>query len=115
MALWSIMAVPLILSVDLRTISDWAREIILNKNLIAINQDPLGAMGQRILKVTIHFYLPEIEFILCFQLNGHVEVWSKSLKDERTAVSVEYVGFVLLNMIFSLLPFFRNHMAHRFI
>ena len=51
MALWSIMAAPLILSVDLRTISDWAREIILNKNLIAINQDPLGAMGQRILKV----------------------------------------------------------------
>jgi len=51
MALWSIMAAPLILSVDLRTISDWARDIILNKNLIAINQDPLGAMGRRILKV----------------------------------------------------------------
>jgi len=51
MAIWSIMAAPLILSVDLRTISDWARDIILNKNLIAINQDPLGAMGRRILKV----------------------------------------------------------------
>jgi len=45
------MAAPLILSVDLRTISDWARDIILNKNIIAINQDPLGAMGRRILKV----------------------------------------------------------------
>jgi hypothetical protein len=53
MALWSIMAAPLILSVDLRTINDWARDIILNKNLIAINQDPLGAMGRRILKVII--------------------------------------------------------------
>ncbi len=53
MALWSIMAAPLILSVDLRTISDWARDLILNKNLIAINQDPLGAMGRRILQVTI--------------------------------------------------------------
>lgn len=52
MALWSIMAAPLILSVDLKTISDWARDIILNKNLISINQDPLGAMGRRILKVT---------------------------------------------------------------
>lgn len=49
--MWSIMAAPLILSVDLRNISDWARDIILNKNLIAINQDPLGAMGRRILKV----------------------------------------------------------------
>jgi len=68
MALWSIMAAPLILSVDLRTISDWARDIILNKNLIAINQDPLGAMGRRILK-----------------LAGNVEVWSKPLKDDRVA------------------------------
>jgi hypothetical protein len=45
------MAAPLILSVDLRNISDWARAILLNQNLIAINQDPLGAMGRRILKV----------------------------------------------------------------
>lgn len=45
------MAAPLILSVDLRTISDWARDILLNKNLIAINQDLLGAMGRRIIKV----------------------------------------------------------------
>ncbi|CAF3704202.1 unnamed protein product [Rotaria sp. Silwood1] len=68
MALWSIMAAPLILSVDLRTINDWARDIILNKNLISINQDPLGVMGRRILK-----------------LNGNVEVWSKPLIDDRTA------------------------------
>ena len=52
MALWSVMAAPLIMSVDLRTIPDWARDILLNKNLIAINQDPLGAMGRRILKVS---------------------------------------------------------------
>jgi Alpha galactosidase A len=51
MALWSIMASPLILSVDLKTIPDWARDIVLNKNLIAINQDPLGTMGRRILQV----------------------------------------------------------------
>jgi hypothetical protein len=56
MALWSVMAAPLILSVDLRTISDWARDILLNKNLIAINQDPLGAMGRRILKVYKSFF-----------------------------------------------------------
>ena len=53
MAMWSIMAAPLILSVDIRTISDWARDLILNKNIIAINQDPLGVMGRRILKVIL--------------------------------------------------------------
>lgn len=51
------MAAPLILSVDLRTISDWAKAIILNKNLIAINQDPLGNMGVRILQVFSVFFL----------------------------------------------------------
>lgn len=51
MAMWSIMAAPMIMSVDLNTIPDWARDILLNKNLIAINQDPLGAMGRRILQV----------------------------------------------------------------
>ena len=56
MALWSIMAAPLIMSVDLRTISDWARDIILNKNLIAINQDPLGVMGRRILQVKLELF-----------------------------------------------------------
>jgi len=66
MALWSIMAAPLILSVDLRTITDWARDIILNKNLIAINQDPLGAMGRRILKVIISIVFPTDSSILFF-------------------------------------------------
>ncbi|CAF4078133.1 unnamed protein product, partial [Rotaria sordida] len=73
MALWSIMAAPLILSVDLRTIPDWAREIILNKNLIAINQDPLGIMGRRILK-----------------LDGDIQVWSKPLKDDHVAFVALY-------------------------
>lgn len=64
MALWSIMAAPLILSVDLRTISGWARDIILNKNMIAINQDPLGAMGRRILKVIQPFLFTGYIFLL---------------------------------------------------
>ncbi len=66
MALWSIMAAPLILSVDLRTISDWARDIILNKNLIAINQDPLGNMGKRILQVICIFSFTILKFISNF-------------------------------------------------
>jgi hypothetical protein len=64
MALWSIMAAPLILSVDLATISDWAREIILNRNLIAINQDPLGAMGRRILQVIRSIFSFYTRFVL---------------------------------------------------
>lgn len=50
MALWSIMAAPLIMSNDLRSLDNAARAILQNKAVISINQDPLGIQGRRILK-----------------------------------------------------------------
>lgn len=50
MALWAIMAAPLFMSNDLRTISSGARTILQNKMIIGINQDPLGIQGRRIVK-----------------------------------------------------------------
>lgn len=72
MALWSILAAPLIMSVDLRTIDPKYADILKNKNLIAINQDKLGIMGKRIAKIQ------------------SIEIWSKQLSNEFTA-------FVFLN------------------
>jgi len=51
MALWSIMASPLIMSVDLRTINAASRSLLLNRRAIAINQDRLGVQGRRIAQV----------------------------------------------------------------
>jgi alpha-N-acetylgalactosaminidase len=67
MALWSIMAAPLIMSVDLRTIKPDYRDILQNKNMIAINQDKLGVMGKRIGGI------------------DRVQIWAKLLSGERTA------------------------------
>ncbi|XP_069014487.1 alpha-N-acetylgalactosaminidase [Embiotoca jacksoni] len=50
MALWAIMAAPLLMSNDLRTISSGARSILQNKMAIGINQDVLGIQGRRIVK-----------------------------------------------------------------
>ncbi|XP_047430483.1 alpha-N-acetylgalactosaminidase [Mugil cephalus] len=50
MALWAIMAAPLFVSNDLRTISSGAQNILQNKLAISINQDPLGIQGRRIVK-----------------------------------------------------------------
>ncbi|XP_068198420.1 alpha-N-acetylgalactosaminidase [Antennarius striatus] len=50
MALWAIMAAPLFMSNDLRTISSGARGILQNKMAISINQDPMGIQGRRIVK-----------------------------------------------------------------
>ncbi|XP_030201523.1 alpha-N-acetylgalactosaminidase [Gadus morhua] len=50
MALWAIMAAPLFMSNDLRTISSGARAILQNKAIIRISQDPMGVQGKRLLK-----------------------------------------------------------------
>jgi len=46
--MWAIMASPLIMSVDLRTIPQQSKDILLNRNVIAINQDKLGKQGKRV-------------------------------------------------------------------
>ena len=52
MALWSIWAAPLIMSVDLRTIRPQSRALLLNRSAISINQDPLGIQGMLVAKVS---------------------------------------------------------------
>merc|ERR1711981_1027026 len=48
MAIWAIMAAPLIMSTDLRTLKQEFKDILLNKDVIKINQDPLGIQGTRV-------------------------------------------------------------------
>ncbi|XP_012880386.1 PREDICTED: alpha-N-acetylgalactosaminidase [Dipodomys ordii] len=50
MALWTILAAPLFMSNDLRTISPQNMDILQNPLMIKINQDPLGIQGRRIVK-----------------------------------------------------------------
>jgi len=47
-SLWSIMAAPLLIGTDLRKISPSALEILLNKEVIAVDQDPLGKQGKQV-------------------------------------------------------------------
>ena len=44
-ALWAVLAAPLYISADLRSISQDSLAILKNEEVIAINQDPLGAQG----------------------------------------------------------------------
>merc|ERR1712113_794716 len=47
MAIWSISASPLIMGNDLRSVPAESKAILLNKDAIAVSQDPLGKMGIR--------------------------------------------------------------------
>jgi alpha-galactosidase len=69
MSLWALASAPLLAGNDLRNMSDATRSILLNKEVIAIDQDPLGKQAS-LLKT------------------GSLERWLKSLSDGGVAVGI---------------------------
>ena len=67
-SLWAILAAPLMAGNDLRTMSPEIRDILTNKEVIAVDQDPLGIQGRRVRR------------------DGDLHVWVKQLKDGSRAV-----------------------------
>lgn len=67
-SLWAIMAAPLMAGNDLRSMRPEIRDILTNKEVIAVDQDALGQQGRRVRK------------------EGDLEVWAKQLKDGSRAV-----------------------------
>ncbi|XP_054708264.1 alpha-N-acetylgalactosaminidase-like [Uloborus diversus] len=65
--LWAIMASPLLLSNDLRNIKPEFTELLTNKEIIAVNQDPLGMMGKRVYN------------------NSGIEIWKRPISPESNA------------------------------
>lgn len=70
-SLWAIVAAPLMAGNDLRRLDDSTRAILLNRDLIAVDQDSLGAQGT-----------------LISQQNGLLQVWMKPLADGSRAVAL---------------------------
>ena len=69
-SMWCILAAPIIAGNDIRSMSAETRAILTNKDLIAVDQDPLGVQGHRVRK------------------DGDLEVWSKQLGDGGRAVAL---------------------------
>jgi hypothetical protein len=53
-SLWSISKAPLIIGCDVRKISAAALSILTNPEVIAVNQDPLGIQGKKIVSIASH-------------------------------------------------------------
>jgi hypothetical protein len=58
LSIWSIWSSPLIMSNDLRDMPPGHKEILLNKYVIAVDQDPLGIMGRMVVQVTFLSLIP---------------------------------------------------------
>jgi alpha-galactosidase len=65
---WALLAAPLMAGNDVRSMSPEIKEILTNREVIAVNQDQLGRQGHRVRK------------------DGDLEVWSKTLTDGSRAV-----------------------------
>ncbi len=70
MNMWCMFSAPLMIGCDVRNMDTVTRSILLNKELIAINQDKLGKQGFRV-----------------FSKNG-LEAWKKPLSGDRYAIAL---------------------------
>ena len=73
MSLWALSAAPLLAGNDIRKMSEATRSILLNKEVIAVDQDALGKQAVPV-------------------KNGDLETWVKPLADGGVAVGVVNVG-----------------------
>jgi alpha-galactosidase len=69
-SLWSLMAAPLIMGNDLTNMNTATRNILMNPEVIAVDQDPLGVQGSKVVD------------------NGGLQVWSKKLSGTGTRAVV---------------------------
>jgi len=69
-SMWAMLAAPLMAGNDLRTMTPAIRDILVNRDVIAVNQDPLGRQGRKV------------------RDDGDTEVWAKELADGSRAVAL---------------------------
>ena len=67
-SMWALLAAPLMAGNDLRDMKPEIQQILTNKEVIAVDQDPLGRQGRRVHK------------------DGDLEVWAKQMQDGGRAV-----------------------------
>ena len=85
MSLWAILSAPLIIGLDLTQPPTWAMSIISNAEMLAINQDVLGAQGASVAEYTEGSL---VEGVCTFGKCVHTEIWSKACAHGSFAVAL---------------------------
>jgi alpha-galactosidase len=80
MSLWALLAAPLLAGNDLTKIDATTLELLTNREVIAIDQDPLGKQGYRVWQ------------------EGPLEIWMKPLRDGSIAVGMFNRGYTISEM-----------------
>jgi len=69
-SLWSLMAAPLLIGCDLERMDRFTLNLLTNREVLAVNQDPAGKQGYPVIK------------------EEGIQVWKKPLADENQAVGI---------------------------
>lgn len=70
MSLWALLAAPLLAGNNLTKMTAEDKAILMNREVIAIDQDDLGKQGERIV------------------LDGDIQIWKRQLSDGRAAIGI---------------------------
>jgi len=84
MALWVLLAAPLLAGNDLRSMTAETKELLMNREVIAVDQDPKGVQGHRMWD------------------EGPLEIWVKPLADQSQAVGLFNRGESALSITLNL-------------
>jgi alpha-galactosidase len=80
MSLWALLAAPLLAGNDLRSMNDETKQILINSDVIAVDQDGKGIQGHRLWN------------------QGPLEIWARPLADGSSAVGLFNRGESELNI-----------------
>jgi alpha-galactosidase len=93
MGLWALLAAPLLAGNDLRSMAADTRDMLTNREIIAVDQDSKGIQGHRIWQ------------------EGPLEIWAKPLADGNEAVGLFNRGESELNITLQLASISKRHSA----
>jgi alpha-galactosidase len=96
-SLWCVLAAPLMAGNDVRNMSDDIRDILTNKEVIAIDQDPLGKQGYQ------------------YMLHVGKEIWAKELSNDCWAICFfnNSADPVKLRIKWSNFPFLKSNATYQ--
>jgi alpha-galactosidase len=106
MSLWSMLAAPLLAGHDVRTMPDYIADILLNKEVISIDQDPAGIQGTRVSQIGPEGYTLEV-WKKPLAKGVAVGLFNRSLDTARMTVKWSDIGIAAEN------PKVRDLWTHR--
>ncbi|WP_301625029.1 glycoside hydrolase family 27 protein [Paenibacillus apis] len=89
-ALWSLMGSPLMIGCDIRSANQATKDILLNPNLIAINQDPESRGAYRIKPEPQWFHTDEVFMLVRVLADGDLAIGFFNLSDGQREISLQF-------------------------